>query len=116
MLAHVGVLGLLILGEALVIYAEMIGARLYGVHGATFGSAFSATLIPLIVGATFLIFAYMLGVKYLGNVWIVTVVSMGAVLLVEPLFNLLYMGQTPTTGALIGFVLGALGILATFLL
>lgn len=116
MLAHAGVLGLLILGEALVIYAEMIGARLYGVHGATFGSAFVATLVPLIVGTTLLIFAYMLGVKYLGNIWIVTVVSMGAVLFIEPLFNLLYIGQMPTPGALIGFVLGALGILAAFLL
>jgi hypothetical protein len=42
----------------------------------------------------------------------VTAISLGSILIIEPVLNLLYMGQTPTMGAGIGFTLGVAGILS----
>ncbi|MEK7063210.1 MAG: hypothetical protein AAB955_00795 [Patescibacteria group bacterium] len=103
-------------GEVLVIYSEQIGARLYGVQAATFGTAFLYAIAPAIMGAALLVVGYMLGVKYHQNVWAVTALSLSSILIVEPLFNYFYIGHIPELGSALGFVFGALGILAvTFL-
>lgn len=99
------------IGEAVVIYAEQLGAKLYSAPSAQFGASFLYTLIPLTVGAVLLVVGYMLAFKHFQNIWIVTVISLGSILLVEPLFNYFYIGQTPTLGAGIGFVLAVLAIL-----
>ena len=108
-------LALLFLGESTVIYAEELGAKLYAATG-NFGLTIVHTLIPLIIGALFLVIAYMLGLKYFQNIWIITAVSFGSILLVEPLFNFFYIGQSPTLGAGLGSVFGILGILSALFL
>lgn len=106
---------LLFAGETLVIYAEEIGARTYA-HSTGFFSAFVPTLIPLVVGAVFLVTSYMLGFKYFQNIWIVSAISFGSIILVEPLFDYFYIGQVPTLGAGIGMSFGLLGILSALFL
>lgn len=105
-----------VLGEALVVFAEILGAKLYSSLSLPFMNAFLYTLIPLLTGAVLLVVGYMLGLKYLSNIWIMSAVSFGTLLLVEPLLNLFYIGQFPTLGAGIGFAFGVLGILAVMLL
>lgn len=99
-------------GEAFVIWAEMLGAKLYA-QALPLWKALGYTAIPLCVGALLLVIAYMIGFRYFANIWIVSAISLGTILVVEPLFNLLYIGQTPTTGASIGLLLGILGILSS---
>jgi hypothetical protein len=102
-------LALLFFGESVMILAEERGAKLYNLSGA-FGTSFAGTLIPLVVGAVALIIAYMLGLRSFHNIWIVTAVSFGSILIVEPLFDLFYIGNVPTLGSGIGFALAVLGI------
>lgn len=106
---------LLFLGETLVIYAEELGAKVFRATG-HLGYTFIHTLAPLVVGSVFLVFAYMLGLKYFHNIWIVSAVSFGSILLVEPLFDFFYIGQAPTLGSGLGMIFGALGILSTLFL
>ena len=106
---------LLFVGESASIYAEELGARLYS-HSTSFGTTFLHTLIPVAIGACCLVIAYMLGLKYVHNIWIISAVSFGSILLVEPLFDFFYIGQTPELGAGIGMLCGVLGILAALFL
>ncbi len=109
---------LLFCGEALSIYAEEIGAKLYAStsHPVTFVQALAHAAVPLILGAACLLVAYTLGLRYLHNIWIVSAVSFASILLVEPAFDYLYIGQTPTLGAGLGMVLAVFGILSTLLI
>ena len=110
------VLGILFVGEAIGIWAEMMGARAYAQTGATFGSALLPTVIPILLSAFLLITSYTLGLRAFSNIWAVSAISVGSILIIEPLFNLLYIGQAPTFGAGLGFVLGVAGILSSLLL
>lgn len=105
----------IVLGEVLIIYSEMMGARLY-LGGATLSSALVAAVPVGLVGAFLLTFGYTLGLKAFQNIWIVSAFSIGSILMVEPFFNYFYIGELPTLGAGVGFLFGVLGILATFLL
>ncbi|MDE2079525.1 MAG: hypothetical protein KGI73_04005, partial [Patescibacteria group bacterium] len=67
-------------------------------------------------GSLCLVFGYMLGMKYLHNIWSVTAISFGTILISEPLFDYFYIGQVPNTGAAIGIVLGGIGILSVLFL
>jgi mannose/fructose/N-acetylgalactosamine-specific phosphotransferase system component IID len=109
---------LLFLGEAITIYAEEIGAKLYGTDGSTvtFAHSLLEALIPLVLGALCLIMAYTLGLRYVHNIWIISAVSFASILLVEPLFDFFYIGQTPTLGAGLGMIFAVLGICSTLLL
>jgi hypothetical protein len=112
------VLVLLFLGEFFAIYAEEIAAKLYGAssHPATFVQSLAHAAVPLVIGATCLLVAYALGLRYLHNIWIVSAVSFASILLVEPAFDFYYIGQTPTLGAGIGMVFAVLGICSVLFL
>jgi hypothetical protein len=60
--------------------------------------------------------AYWLGYRAVGDIWVVTVVSITSGLLLEPVVIWALFQEMPGRGALIGFCLGALGMLATVLL
>jgi len=103
-------------GEALVIWAEMLGASLYAAGNLSLVRVLMYTALPLCAGSVFLVLSYTFGLRMFSNIWILSVTSLGAVLTVEPLFNFFYIGQTPTPGAGIGFVLGVMGIIASYTL
>ena len=107
---------ILFVGEGAGIWAEMMGARAYIQPGATFTRALLPTIPLILVSAFLLVTAYTLGLRAFTNIWAVTAISVGSILIVEPLFNLLYIGQTPTFGSGLGFFFGAAGILSSIFL
>lgn len=110
------VLLILSIGEAIGIWAEMMGARAYAQSGSTFTGSLLPTVLPILASAAMLITAYTLGLKAFNNIWAVSAISIGSILVVEPLFNLFYIGEMPTLGSGLGFAFGVAGILSSFLL
>jgi hypothetical protein len=104
------VLILLFLGEALSIYAEMVGARSNYVASQPFLQIFLKMFLLITLGGGFLIAGYMLGFNAFKNIWIVSVASITSILIVEPILAWVIFHQVPTIGAIIGFILGAIGL------
>lgn len=90
----------LLIGETLAIYGELLAAK---------GSPWWGSGIGLF-GYPFLIFGYWYGYKQ-GGIWQVTATSLGTILIAEPLLVLTMFRETPERNALIGCVLGALGLI-----
>lgn len=114
-LLGVSALGLMVLGEFCAIYSEVATARLAQVDN----GAWSAYVVPVLLmcfAGLCLLGAYWLGYKAVGDIWVVTVVSVTSLLLLEPLVVWCLFQEVPGRGALIGFFLGALGMVATVLL
>ncbi|WP_439360267.1 hypothetical protein [Bradyrhizobium sp. DASA03007] len=103
------------LGEALSIFAELIASRQFGKAGGDL-----AMLLPMFLlisfGGILLVFGYALGYMHLKNIWIIVAISVGAILVVEPMLTLLLFREVPTTGSLIGLMFGAIGTLAAIFL
>ncbi|MGY3238077.1 hypothetical protein ACVWZ4_001265 [Bradyrhizobium sp. USDA 4472] len=103
------------LGEALSILAELIASRQFGKTG-----GHMAMLWPMFLLASFagilLVFGYALGYMHLKNIWIIVAISVGAILVLEPILTLLLFRDVPTVGSLIGLLLGAFGALAAIFL
>jgi hypothetical protein len=100
---------LLLTGESIAIYSEMIAARDVENFTPTFWKMFGVITIagfPLILG-------YMLGVKYLHNIWAVGAISIASIVVAEPIITYFIFHTLPTRGPLIGLVLGILAICAT---
>ena len=113
--AKILIVGLVFLGEALYIYGQMLGAKGDYVNSQPFLSVFlKAFLIIAIAGGTVLL-GYMLGMNVFKNIWIVSVISITSILLMEPILAWAFFKQIPTVGAVVGFILGAIGLFsATF--
>ncbi|UWU76061.1 hypothetical protein N2603_40105 [Bradyrhizobium huanghuaihaiense] len=102
------------LGEALSIFAELIASRQFGKAGGDL-----AMLLPMFLLISFgilLVFGYALGYMHLKNIWIIVAISVGAILVVEPILTLLLFRDVPTAGSLIGLMFGAMGALAAIFL
>jgi hypothetical protein len=104
------VLVLLFIGEALAVYAEMAGAKSNHIASHPLLQIFLRMFLLFALGGGFLIAGYMLGFKAFKNIWIVSVASITSILIVEPILAWTFFQQMPTTGAIIGFVLGATGL------
>ncbi|MCP3460329.1 hypothetical protein [Bradyrhizobium sp. CCGUVB23] len=102
-------------GEALSIIAELIASRKFGT-----ASGPLTTLLPMFLlitlGGILLVSGYALGYMYLKNIWIIVAISVGSILVVEPILTFLLFRDVPTTGSLIGLVCGAVGTLAAIFL
>ncbi len=77
-------------------------------------------LLPMFLlisfGGILLVLGYALGYMHLKNIWIIVAISVGAILVLEPILTLLLFRDVPTAGSLIGLMLGALGTLAAIFL
>ena len=104
----------IVIGEILMIYAEISGARdnAAAVHGSLLWKVYIIGAIGIWITLT----GYIFGIYVYKNIWVVTVVSIVTILLVEPPIAYFMTHQSPTRGAIVGFVLGALGLLATLFL
>ncbi len=103
-------LALIFTGEFLAVCAEAFGARKFAQSGEKFFSIFWVMLGIMILGGICLVAGYMLGYKAFKNIWIVTAISITAILIVEPAINYSLFHELPTKGALSGLVLGIVGI------
>jgi hypothetical protein len=103
---------LIILGEALMIYAEMLGAKTYTVSSNPFLKVFLKMFLIMVLAGGLLIAGYMLGFSSFKSIWVVSIASITAILVIEPVLAFAFFKQMPTKGAIIGFVLGVLGFIA----
>lgn len=103
------------IGEVLTIIAEVLGAKYYS--QTNFFPVFIKLILVFTIGGMLLIYGYSLGyVSYKKNIWIISAISVTTILIIEPMVALLLFKQTPTFGALIGFILGAIGLVITIFL
>lgn len=109
------VIVLIFFGEALSIYAEVVGARQVTSNN-PFAKIFLTMAIIITFGGIILIAGYLLGIQSFQNIWIVSVVSIVSILIVEPVLDYVVFRQLPTTGAAIGLGLGIVGFLFTIFL
>ncbi len=103
---------LLFVGEILPISAEVWAAKITSVLHLTFLEAYPKTVFVHILGSFFLIAGYIIGYKAFQNIWVVNVITIGAILIIEPVATWLITQQFPTTGALAGLALGFAGMIA----
>lgn len=108
-------LTLMIFGEILTIYSEVYASKLPGPPIVT-PSMFLKPMILISIAGISLVFAYWLGYQATGNIWIVTVASLTLLLILEPIVIYAMLKELPNRGALIGFILGASGLIATLTL
>lgn len=102
---------LVFFGEAFSIGAELIASKRVAAQPGDYFSIFLLMFVPIIIGGALLVGGYMLGYIYVKNIWIIAAVSVGSILIVEPLMILALFHEMPTAGALTGLILGAFGIL-----
>ncbi|MFJ2365421.1 hypothetical protein ACIPIN_17260 [Pseudomonas sp. NPDC087697] len=105
-------LTLMIFGEILTIYSEVYASKLEGRPMETPLMFLKPMLLISIAGIS-LVFAYWLGYQATGNIWVVTVASLTLLLILEPIVIYAMLKELPGRGALIGFFLGATGLIAT---
>lgn len=106
---------ILALGEVLTIGAEIYAAKFFGIDLKGFKGVFWKLVLPMTIGGGLLLGGYMLSMAAFKNIWVVTVISIASILISEPILNFLITHQLPTRGAFIGFIFGALGLVATFI-
>jgi len=104
----------LFFGEVLAIYSEMIAARTAKEHGLTPLLALWMLLLIVIAGGL-LLAGYYFGYLSNKNIWVVTVISLGSILIAEPLLILFFFKEMPTTGAWVGLACAVIGMLAALL-
>src|SRR3989344_7611846 len=102
----------LFLGESLIIGAEMWAAKNFQNSAKPETLVITAFAIS-VVGVALLVYGYTWGYQAFKNIWIVTALSVAGILIVEPLIAWFLFREIPTTGALIGFALGVVGLVTT---
>jgi len=112
----IGVIMIIVIGEALAIYAEMLGAKTNAVSSQPFLQIFLKVFLIAAIAAGFLVSGYMFGYKTFKNIWIVSVVSITSILIIEPILAYTIFQQLPTKGALIGLGFGILGFVSALFL
>ncbi|MBV7479053.1 hypothetical protein [Pseudomonas sp. PDM31] len=105
-------LTLMIFGEILTIYSEVYASKLPSSPSEA-PLSFLKPLILICIAGVSLVFAYWLGYQATGNIWVVTVASLTLLLVLEPIVIYAMLKELPERGALIGFILGATGLIAT---
>jgi len=103
---------LMVFGEILTIYSEVYASKLPDRSLET-PLIFVKPIILISIAGLSLIFAYWLGYQATGNIWVVTVASLTLLLILEPIVIYAMLKELPERGALIGFILGATGLIAT---
>ena len=103
----------LLAGECTAVWAEVSFAcdpQVAGIRRSVLvhGGAMAAASIGLLGG-------YRLCTQVLGDIWVVGVLSIVTILVAEPAITLAVSGTRPGVGAVIGLVLGGLGLVATVL-
>lgn len=87
------------LGECLAILGELQAAK----------DRLALGTVLALVGVPLLLYGYWLGVRT-GTVWKVTAVSVGSILIAEPVLVWLVFREAPSRGELAGCLLGAAGM------
>ena len=108
----IGIIVLMLVAEALAIGSEVWAAKLYSQQQGLVRVLIKTAPI-VIAGGFALILAYIWGYQVFQNIWIVAVLSITAILIMEPIIAYSIFKEMPTTGAIIGFILGILGFFSS---
>ena len=100
-------IALILIGEALSILAEMLAAKFQETFA--FQTTFLLNSTLFAVAGFLLISGYMIGYKAFANIWVITTISITSLLFLEVIIAYLMFHETPTTGALLGFLCGIVG-------
>ncbi len=100
-------IALISIGEILAIYAELYSA--HQMQAKNTQQVFWISFIIITIAGAALLGGYMIGYKSFDNIWIVVAVSIGSILVVEPIVAYTMFKEIPTKGAIIGHVLGIAG-------
>jgi hypothetical protein len=110
-LSKVFVVALIIFGEGVGIYAEIMGAKNDQASASgTFWPIFLKMFLLIALAGGILIIGYILGIRTFKNIWIVSAISITAILIIEPVIAWTMFHQKPTFGAAAGLVLGTIGL------
>ncbi len=99
------------LGETVAIYAEIFSSKASSLGSGFSWLIFGRGLALMIFGCLLLLLGYIFGFKTFKNIWIVSVISITSILIAEPILNYLIFQQLPTKGALMGLILGIIGLI-----
>ncbi len=100
-------------GEALIIYAEVLSAKMFYTENKAFWPVIGKVALFALVSTFMLLCGYMFGLRAFKNIWIVTVISVTSILVAEPLMTYFVSNQVPTKGAVAGLLLGFVGLILT---
>ena len=116
MFARTAAILLIFFGEVFSISAQLAASKRIadGLQGAS--SYLSWMLFLGAVGGVLIVGGYILGYLHFKNIWVVTAISVGSIVVFEPVLAYILFKQVPTMGAAIGLVLGALGIVSAIAL
>ncbi len=103
------IIALIVMGEALSIYAELLGAQQYAAGNRELWPIFLKMFGLIACAGGFLVLGYILGFGTFKNIWIVSVISMTSILVIEPFISYALFHQLPTRGALLGLGFGIIG-------
>lgn len=109
-----GILGI-VLGEILSIYAENQGVKLYQ-DGSSVWPAFIKVLPYITIGGIFLVGGYIITAAVFKDVWMAALVSIIAILFVEPFVVYTFFHEIPSRGEFAGLSMAFLGLLAVIFL
>lgn len=107
---------LIFVGESLFIYSEVAGARKVEAQSKVSSEIFVKFFFLVIISGALSLAGYFVGIIAFKNIWIVSVISIVSILIIEPILDYSIFKQFPAAGALIGFVLGSIGLVATLLI
>lgn len=104
--------GILLVAETLNILAEMWAAGLPSTSS-LFELKNLYLFVMVLVGCSLLLVGYSVAYHTTKNIWVATVGSIGGILIMEPFLAYTLFHQLPERGSLVGFVLGAIGLIVT---
>jgi hypothetical protein len=104
----------IVLGEIAMIFTEITIAHLFQLNVQSYRAIWKLVVL-VTVGAWILLAGYALGLIAYRNVWVISAISITSILIAEPLLAYKITGQVPTTGGLVGFTLGAAGLIVALL-
>ncbi|NCP77110.1 hypothetical protein GW830_03190 [bacterium] len=85
---------LIFLGEFLAVTSEVLFIK---------GKNTIPLIILMTIAGIFLLYGYYLGYKHLQNLWLIYIVSITAILILEPFIIYYFTGEVPNLGSKIGF-------------
>lgn len=107
---------LIFAGEVFSIGAQLLASKRV-VNGTEGAGVFLMWMLVLgAIGGVSIVAGYILGYLHFKNIWVVTAISIGSIVVFEPILALILFKQVPTMGAAIGIVLGVLGIISALTL
>lgn len=107
---------ILFFGESLAIYSEIAGANKVENQNKITNDVFGKFFILITIAGALLIGGYFTGILAFKNIWVVSVISIVSILIMEPILAYFIFRQFPTMGAIIGFILGAIGLMVTLII